>query len=71
MGGSTIKNTIYFWMIKSGYYLFQPLIWHLKRRGVMTFYWVCNSEEEVLKAMRGGACGVMSDDPNLLEKMIK
>lgn len=44
-------------------YMLRPLIWHLRRRGVMTFHWVANSRQDLERAERAGGCGVMSDDP--------
>jgi glycerophosphoryl diester phosphodiesterase len=48
-----------------------PLIWHLKRRGVMSFAWVCNSRESFDRAVRGGFQGIMTDDPILLDQYLK
>lgn len=60
-----------FFGLRVGYYVALPLIWHLKRRGVMTFYWVCNTNSEFKRAIEGGCCGIMTDDPFLLNEYLK
>jgi glycerophosphoryl diester phosphodiesterase len=47
--------------------LIWPLISHLRKRGIMTIYWVCNYEEDFKRAINYGACGIMTDDPPLLD----
>jgi hypothetical protein len=39
------KVELMFALLKRVEWLIRPLAWHLRRRGVMTFYWVLNSEE--------------------------
>lgn len=43
------------------------LIHHLERRGIQTYLWVLNSEEEFDRAFRLGATGVMTDFPTMLK----
>ncbi|XP_076472922.1 lysophospholipase D GDPD1-like [Babylonia areolata] len=43
------------------------LIHHLNRRGIQTYMWVLNSEEEFERAFRLGATGVMTDFPTMLK----
>jgi hypothetical protein len=38
-----------------------PMVWHLRKRGVMTFYWVCNNEEEFTRAIACGGSGIITD----------
>lgn len=40
--GDTWSNWLFFKMLKMSYYLTLPLVWHLRQRGILTFYWVCN-----------------------------
>lgn len=61
--GNGLSNWLYFMGIKLAYYAAIPLLWHLKRRGVLAFYWVCNSESEFYRAIKGGCNGIMTDDP--------
>lgn len=52
-------------------FLIQPLVAHLKKRGIMTYYWVCNNESDAKRAIKYGACGVMTDDPTMLDNLLK
>lgn len=36
---------------------------HLKKRGVMTYHWVCNCEDDFKRALKYGSCGIMTDKP--------
>jgi hypothetical protein len=38
-----LKVHIAFQGLKILNFVIQPMIWHLKKRGIMTFYWVCNT----------------------------
>lgn len=49
----------------------RPLIWHLKRRGIVSFGWVCNTREAFDNAVKGGFQGIMTDDPFLLDSYLK
>jgi glycerophosphoryl diester phosphodiesterase len=51
--------------------LIQPLVSHLRKRGILTFYWVCNQENEFTNAIKYGASGVMTDDPELLHQFLQ
>lgn len=42
------------------------LIHHLDKRGIQTYLWVLNSEEEFERAFKVGAAGVMTDFPTML-----
>lgn len=48
-------------LIKFMNFVSKPLIRHLKKRGVMTFGWVCNTEEAMDRARWMGVQGIMSD----------
>lgn len=37
----------------------------------MTFYWVCNTQADIKMAINSGACGVMTDDPKLLNEILQ
>jgi hypothetical protein len=37
-----IKTYIFFAALRVMNVLMIPMLWHLRQRGVMTFYWVCN-----------------------------
>jgi len=51
--------------------LMSPLLFrHLKSRGVYTYLWVLNNEEEYEKAFRIGATGIMTDYPSRLRKFL-
>ena len=62
-----MKINLLFATIKVMNYLLVPLVWHLKKRGIMTYYWVCNSEEQYEKAIKLGGCGIMTDESQLLD----
>ena len=42
---STFKTEMFFWMVRLCNILFRPLLWYLRRRGLVSMYWVCNNEE--------------------------
>jgi glycerophosphoryl diester phosphodiesterase len=58
-------------MLKAMNQLMKPLAWHLRRRGVMTYHWVCNNEEEFSRAIDCGAVGIITDEPVLLDEYLK
>ena len=51
-------------------YLGNPMMsllsYHLKKRGIPTFYWVGNCLDDFRRAQKLGASGVMTDCPSLL-----
>lgn len=47
-------------------WLLPPLINHLRKRGIMTMLWVCNTEEEFKRSVDAGCSGIMTDVPNHL-----
>ena len=49
----------------------KSLIDHLKKRGIPTYIWVLNREEDFERAFRLGASGVMTDYPTLLNEFLK
>lgn len=49
----------------------KPLIWHLKKRGIISIGWVCNTEEGFENAIAAGFQGIMTDDPFLLHEYLK
>jgi glycerophosphoryl diester phosphodiesterase len=52
-------------------FISKPLIWHLKRRGIMTYGWVCNTQESLERANWMGVQGIMSDEPFMLDEYVK
>ncbi|XP_033748617.1 lysophospholipase D GDPD1-like [Pecten maximus] len=46
------------------------LLQHLERRGIQTYLWVLNSEEEFERAFKLGSTGVMTDFPTLLKDFL-
>lgn len=46
------------------------LIRHLRKRGIPTYLWVLNEEEDFDRAFALGAAGVMTDRPTLLRKYL-
>jgi hypothetical protein len=44
---------------------------HLKKRGIVTFYWIINEEEEFETAISMGCAGIMSDSPSKLARFLK
>jgi len=47
--------------------LFVP---HLLKRGILTFHWIVNEEEEWEQAVREGCRGIMTDKPSELSKYL-
>ncbi|KAH8852591.1 Lysophospholipase D GDPD1, partial [Schistosoma japonicum] len=59
-------------LLFSEYLLSSPLfIKHLRKRGIPVFFWVCNNEDDMLKAFELGASGVMTDYPKQLAEFLK
>jgi len=53
------------------YIMMSPTLFsHLHRRGIHTYLWVLNSEEEYARAFSLGATGVMTDYPSRLQKFL-
>lgn len=46
-------------------------IWHLKKRGILTFYFILNHEEDFENAVSKGCSGIMTDLTGSLEKYLK
>ncbi|KAL8604664.1 hypothetical protein ACOMHN_013444 [Nucella lapillus] len=46
------------------------LIHHLKKRGIQTYLWVLNSQDEFERAFSLGATGVMTDFPTMLKDFL-
>ena len=53
------------WLLRS-----RLLFWHLKRRGVSTWVWVCNSDAAYDEAFALGVDGVMTDRPSHLRRYL-
>jgi glycerophosphoryl diester phosphodiesterase len=57
------------------------VFYHLKRRGILVFYWVLNNEKEFQEAIRvmifkyflfqDGVHGIMTDSPTLLKRYLQ
>ena len=52
-------------------FVIRPMVYHLRLRGIMTYYWVCNKEKDINRAILYGACGIITDDPPLLHSVLK
>jgi len=53
------------------YIMMSPILFnHLRHRGIHTYLWVLNSEEEYARAFSLGASGVMTDYPSRLQKFL-
>jgi hypothetical protein len=48
--------------------LFVP---HLKKRGILTFYWIVNEQEDFQAAVATGCSGIMTDLPSNLARYLK
>lgn len=68
--GDTWKVHFFFKAIKISNYIARIMAYHLRKRGVMTYYWVCNSYDDFSRAMKFGANGIMTDNPPLLAKYL-
>ena len=70
--GNTWKVHMFFKALR---YLGNPLMgllsYHLRQRGIPTFYWVGNSLEDFRRATRYGASGIMTDCPALLHDYLE
>lgn len=44
---------------------------HLRRRGILTFFWVVNEEEDFRAAISIGSVGIMTDEPSKLADYLK
>ena len=70
-GNSSFRLNAMFTIMKVFNYLLIPMVWHLRRRGIMTYYWVCNDKEDFSRAITCGSCGIMTDEPWLLNDFIE
>jgi len=56
-------------------YIANPLMkllnYHLRKRGILTFYWVCNYDHHFKKAIDHGASGIMTDNPATLSTFME
>jgi glycerophosphoryl diester phosphodiesterase len=70
--GKGSKTVRFFFLMK---YIANPLMklmsYHLRKRGILTFYWVCNYENDFKKAIDHGACGIMTDNPATLSNYLE
>ena len=44
--------------------------YHLRKRGIMTYFWVANCEDDFKRATKYGASGIMTDNPPELKKYL-
>jgi hypothetical protein len=44
---------------------------HLKKRGILTFYFILNEEEDFATAIKTGCSGIMTDVPTKLNTYLK
>jgi glycerophosphoryl diester phosphodiesterase len=44
---------------------------HLRKRGILTFYWILNEREDWEKAISMGCRGIMTDEPSKLFAFLK
>ena len=68
--GSSLKTHMYFMAMKAANILMGLLAYHLRLRGIMTVYWVCNCEDDFRRAIKYGASGIMTDSPELLHNYL-
>jgi len=66
--GWTVKTT--FLILKFINFVSPPLFWHLNKRGIITMYWVLNSEQDFTSCAKTGVNGIMTDTPTLLRKYL-
>jgi hypothetical protein len=62
--------------LKFGVYLLLDLLSrlyvpHLRKRGIMTFYWIVNEERDFERAAARGSAGIISDSPSRLASYLK
>jgi len=48
-----------------------PMIYHLKKRGILVTYWVLNHEEDFDGALKHNVNGIMTDVPTDLHKYLQ
>ena len=66
--GDNWKVHLFFKLMKAvGNPLMGLLAYHLRKRGIMTHYWVANCEDDFRRAIKYGASGIMTDNPPLLK----
>lgn len=44
---------------------------HLRKRGIITFYWIINEPDEIDSAISTGCAGIMTDTPSKLARQLK
>lgn len=61
------------WLLMAcDYLLMSPVLFkHLQRRGISTYLWVLNSQEEFARALDFGATGIMTDYPSKLKAFLQ
>ena len=64
--GNTWKVRLFFKVLKLANYLMGLLAYHLKKRGIMTFFWVANCNDDFERALKFGASGIMTDESEKL-----
>jgi len=69
--GDNWKTKLLFLGIKAMNVVLIPLIWHLKRRGVMVYFWVCNTAGQYKQAVDLGCNGIMTDESKLLNDFLQ
>ena len=58
-------------LILCDYVLMSPVLFkHLEQRGISTYLWVLNSQEEYSRALDLGATGIMTDYPSKLKAFV-
>ncbi|EWS75656.1 glycerophosphodiester phosphodiesterase (macronuclear) [Tetrahymena thermophila SB210] len=60
-----------FFMIKIFNLFNYSLFQHLRKRGILSFYWVANKQEEILRALKDKPSGIITDYPMLMKEIIK
>ena len=69
--GDNWKVHLLFKVIKLTNPLMGLLAYHLRKRGIMTYFWVANCEDDFKRAFKYGASGIMTDDPPLLKEFLE
>lgn len=68
------KGSVMMWIqlmvIGFGAFVAWPMLYHLKARGVVTMFWVCNDEGDIIDAYDIGASCVLSDRPTMLSETL-
>lgn len=68
--GNKWHYRFFFKALKASAPLCALLAYHLRKRGILTMFWVCNSCEDFERAIKYGASGIITDNPELLDQYL-